>query len=477
MKQLGKIAFSFIVEADPRFAYQGWHLAHSLIQHGGADPRDIYVQFTQGVDARKIDIFKSIGCSVATLPRFGDGRFCNKLAQWDNLASSDADHFVFLDTDMIVVAKGCEYLPADKISAKIVDWADPPLDALDEIMSAAGLVTRPALCRVDAGEDLTYVGNCDGGLYSVPRRHAAALFSAWKRWALWLIDNNEPRVRAGKEDCVVQVSFCLALHETGLPFALAPSNVNYFVHFAAGHNYFDAAHPISILHYRDVSLDVVGMLAPKGAVTPVETAAVAAANAQIGAHFDNRLFWDLRYADFPERGSGVGSRGADLEYKRRLIRDQGAERAASVLDVGCGDLEVVKALSLRNYLGVDQSPAALDIARSARPDWTFVRAPAEDAAPAEFVLCFDVLIHLETMQGYRAIIDYLAQKTESVLLVSGYDADDEAIRTNPMVFFHEPLSESLKRTGKFQSVTVVGHHRDVVTFRCEAYKPAIAGSG
>ncbi len=476
MSDLGKIAFSFIVDVDPRFAYQGWHLAHSLIQHSAIDPRDIHVQFTPDVDARTIDIFKSIGCNVATLERFGDGRFCNKIGQWDNLASSDADHFVFLDTDMILIANCCEQLSANKISAKVVDLANPPLDVLSEIMTAAGFSTKPALCNVDAGEEQTYAGNCNGGMYCVPRQYAETLFSAWKRWALWLLDNNEPLVRTGKENHVDQVSFCLALHETGLPFASAPSNVNYFVHFPAEHACFDATRQISILHYHNDSLNLVGVLEPKGAVTPTEIAAVAAANAQITKNFDNRFFWDLRYAHFLERGSGVGSRGANLEYKRQLLRSEGAEKARSVLDVGCGDLEVVKALSFQNYVGVDQSLTTLEIAKRSRPDWTFLRAPAKDAPPSEFVLCFEVLIHQKTKEAYRAVIDYLAEKTEGVLLVSGYDACTEAISNNPMVFFHEALSESLKRTGKFQSVNIVGNHSDVVIFRCETQKPAVAGS-
>ena len=32
------------------------------------------------------------------------------------------------------------------------------------------------------------------------------------------------------------------------------------------------------------------------------------ANQQIGKGSDNRVFWEMRYQGFPERGSGVGSR-------------------------------------------------------------------------------------------------------------------------------------------------------------------------
>ncbi len=378
---------------------------------------------------------------------------------------------------MILVADCREQLPAESISAKIVDFANPPIEVLDEIMIAAGFSTRPATCVVDSDETKTYRGNCNGGMYSVPREHADVLFAAWRRWALWLQGNIEPLRRLGKEMHIDQVSFCLAVHETGAPFDLAPSNLNYYVHFAGNHAYFDTTRPISILHYHNDSLNVLGALEPRAALTPLEAAAVGTANAQIARHFDNRLFWDMRYAHFSERGSGVGSRGDNLAFKRQLLRAQGAEQAASVLDVGCGDLEVVKALSLRGYIGIDQSAPALEAAKRKRPDWTFLFAPAAHAPAVELVLCFEVLIHQETPSAYLGLIDYLAEKTRSVLLVSGYEEDSQAIRRNPMLFFHEPLSLSLARTEKFESVTVIGHHTDVAIFRCDVRRPTIAARG
>ena len=36
--------------------------------------------------------------------------------------------------------------------------------------------------------------------------------------------------------------------------------------------------------------------------------------------FSNEIFWDFRYAQFPELGSGVGSRNEPLAHKQRLLR-------------------------------------------------------------------------------------------------------------------------------------------------------------
>jgi SAM-dependent methyltransferase len=194
---------------------------------------------------------------------------------------------------------------------------------------------------------------------------------------------------------------------------------------------------------------------------------VVAANGQIGDGFDNRVFWELRYKRFPERGSGVGSHGDNLLYKRQLLKEHGVEAAASVLDFGCGDLEVVKELAIRRYVGIDQSSVALALARRARPDWEFRLAGEPGVQPAEMVLCFEVLIHQKTEAAYRAVIGFLAENTLGTLLVSGFAADSEAIRRNPMVFFHEPLETSLRRTGRFKHIQQVGAHTSVVVYLCE----------
>jgi hypothetical protein len=462
-----RVAFSFVVDQDPIFAYEGWHLAHSLANHCRVPMSDIHVQFTPEVAAGTVEVFRALGCSVHRLDRFGDGRYCNKLAQWDNLREVPAQHFVFLDTDTLCVANLLEQLPPEAVSAKVVDLDNPALDLLDEIFRRAGFADRPPLTLVDARKAPTYLGNCNGGLYSVPASHAQTLFEAWKRRALGLLADIEPLRRAGKENHVDQISFCLALHETRCPFVAASSNVNYYLHFTGMHRLWNPAVPIALLHYHNTSIDVVGKLQPKAKLQPHEARAVALANKQIGDHFDNSLFWELRYAHFAERGSGVGSRGQNLEYKRALLRAEGIQRAASVLDFGCGDLEVVRALDLHGYVGIDRSAEALARASRARPDWTFMQAPAPDAPACDYVLCFEVAIHQETRQAYFDLVRFLAQKTQKTLIVSGYDTPNPQIGQNHMLFFYEPLQHSLKEADRFASIRQIGAHSDVVIYRCD----------
>jgi hypothetical protein len=462
-----RLAISFVVDDDPVFAYTGWHLAHSLHAFVGLPWAAIHVQCTPEVPRQTVERFRALGCTTHELTRFGDGRFCNKLGQWDNLRTLDADHFLFLDTDMICVADLIPFLPTDAVAAKVVDLSNPSLSILDTLFSRAGFATRPETVTVEARNAETYRANCNGGAYSVPRRFAEPLFDAWRRHALDLLADPEILRAVGKESHVDQASFCMAVHDTGLPFDDLPGNANYFVHFVALHKCRDTARPIALLHYHNDSLNMLGLLAPAGAVEPDELAAVADANAQIRANFETQSFWDLRYRRFPDRGSGIGSRGDNLAYKRSLLTEQGAKQASSVLDVGCGDLAVVGALDLQNYTGIDRSAASLALAKEARPDWRFRLAPADDVATAELVLCFEVAIHQDTAADYHALIDFLAAKTERTLIISGYDEATEKIATNHMLYFYEPLRTSLEATGRFASVRRIGTHSHVTVYRCD----------
>lgn len=462
-----RTVFSFIVDDDPVFVYEGWHLARSLIQHCGGEPAAIVVQCTPDVAEDRRALFAELGCHVRQIDRFGDGRYCNKLNQLENLHSFDFDRAVLLDTDTIAVSDLAPFLSDATIRAKIVDEPNPPLAVLQEVAARSGMASLPPVICCESGRGDTYVGNCNGGFYSVPRPCADTLSKAWRHWALWLLDRIEPMKRSGHAQHVDQVSFWLAIWHLGLPFELAPSNVNYFAHIPGEHRYFDSGRPLALLHYHTTQLDVLGRIVAAPDDNPAAADAVARANEQIARGFDNRVFWNWRYRHFPERGSGVGSRGDNIEYKRRLLMEQGVEAARSVLDVGCGDLEVVKTLDITGYVGVDQSANAIEIAKRARPDWQFRLASEPDLPPAELVLCFEVLIHQQRKESYDALIAMLAAKAVRSLIVSGYDVDRPEIRRNAMLAFHEPLAESLTRTGRFRSVREIGRHTDVVIYRCD----------
>ena len=125
-----------------------------------------------------------MGCPVNPIEGIGDGQFCNKIAQLSHLEYHDFDLAVLLDTDTIFIADPRPHLDPNRIQAKIVDFANPSIDALNEIVRVAGL--RPPSRQVcnDSGEAYMYPANRNGGFYSVPRRFVRTMEREWRRWTL-----------------------------------------------------------------------------------------------------------------------------------------------------------------------------------------------------------------------------------------------------------------------------------------------------
>jgi len=462
-----------VVDASPVFTYRGYHLAKSILEHCGGGETAVCVFVTPGVPDATRTVFSALGCNVAEVAPFGDGKYCNKLSQLSKLALEEFDLAVLLDTDMVFIEDIRPYLRTDALQAKPVDLPYPSLNALKEVGRLAGLAGLPGTTSTDSGEGETFLGNCNGGFYAIPRHLFPVIASEWPKWTTWLFEHLDPLRQEGKEIHVDQVSMWLTIQMNNLPFAPAPSNVNYYVHFKGSHRLRLPNAPICILHYHD-KLNVLGLIDSSFVVDKDEVEGVAKANGQIGKNFDSAMFWDFRYYRWPELGSGIGSRGESIRYKRDVLKREGIERAKSVLDVGCGDLEVLQPLRLRGYVGLDRSAEAVARASQLRPDWNFRLMTSGEAEvdPAEFVLCFEVLIHQPTAEDYHGLIDFLSRKTKGKLIVSGYDSAAGA-GNNHMLFYHEPLRVSLERTGRFRSIERIGSHTSVGIYRCLAHAPSL----
>jgi hypothetical protein len=288
--------FSFVVDAEPRFAHEGYHLARSLIQHSCNQPADINVQFTREVDVPTRDLFRELGCTLHDIERFGDGRFCNKIAQLANLHRLDFDHVVLLDTDMIAVADIRPFLGEQALVAKVVDIAEPSREVLEDIARAAGVRTLPPIGTADIEYVATFSGHCNAGFYGIPKALAEIVDRSWRHRAQWLIEHDEPLRRSGTLHRIDQVSMWLAIVLDRIPYRAAPSNVNYYVHTDSEHRYVDANAGIALIRYDEAKLNAFGKLEPQAQHNALERRAIEAANQQIGEGVENAAFRNLRVA-------------------------------------------------------------------------------------------------------------------------------------------------------------------------------------
>lgn len=147
-------------------------------------------------------------------------------------------------------------------------------------------------------------------------------------------------------------------------------------------------------------------------------------------------------------------------YKLDLLKNIGIEKDNSILDIGCGDLEIVKNLSLKNYTGVDISAQAVQNAKAKFPQFDFYNfeVEKEKISNADTVLCLDVLIHQPKKENYDELINFISNKVDKRVVISGYeDIGDKS----HMCFFYEDIKKSLEKTGLFKYIYKVGEYRGV----------------
>jgi len=282
--------FSFVVDIDPKFAFQGSHLARSLLTHTATLNKRIFAQVTPEVDARTRSMFRQLGCEVYQLERFGDGRYCNKLNQFEALRGLEYRYAVFMDADMIILGPLEELLTGLRLRGRVVGDTRPSLAALEALAHASGMARVPKRAVADCTGGDTLEGNLNGGLYVVPRGVVETMETAWKRWTTWLLERNEVLAQEGAANHADQVGLWLAIHHEALPWETLPANWNY--NPARLHHSYVATLPISILHYH-LALNAAGQIDLPDA-PEFNRDLIAAANAQIAVSSGNRVFWDPR---------------------------------------------------------------------------------------------------------------------------------------------------------------------------------------
>lgn len=170
--------------------------------------------------------------------------------------------------------------------------------------------------------------------------------------------------------------------------------------------------------------------------------------------FDNSAYWDRRYKENPTLGSGIGSRGENLLHKRRIIEAfLQATTPQTVLDVGCGDHEVLKDVEyLPGYTGVDVSAVAVEINTKRFPHRQFKRLDFTNpdgvqAMKSDVVLCMEVLIHQHDRDAYDMFVRNLVASASTGGLVSGYLFDPRPTLSSDIIAWHEPITDTLHRAG------------------------------
>ena len=463
----GRVVIGCVADNNPRFLSQALRLLQSVRWFGGTmSGVNFFVCFVDDIDPDYASEFERLGAFVRTLPRYCDRHpHSNKLRFLELPEIQAYDTVMLLDCDTLVVRDPWEYLDGDAFQAKLADIASIPQEVFQRVFAHFGLELPAQDFRCNPAGTPT-IWYCNAGVLIFPHAILRDLCRAWQHFNNALLERLELLPHPFHCD---QVSLSLAFASCGVPFRELPLDMNFPLHLPD----FDALPTASrsdpaILHYHD-RVDASGYLLPSsfpGAQRRIELFNERLREARC-RRFNNRLFWDFRYAHDPVLGSGYGSRGAVLDYKRELVRSFVDQlKPNSIVDVGCGDCEVGAELPDELYTGIDISPVVIEQNRARMPHRRFVCGNFLDIdlEPADFVLCFDVLIHISDADVYKGFVKGLVTEAGTCGLVSGYEENPNTGRG--MVFYHEPLSTTLRRFGA-RGVRKVGQYNKVTVWYYE----------
>lgn len=452
--------FSCVLDNDPLRTLQCYLWVNCLIERRAVTPENIFVHHT-GIE--NVDFVRWLRSRHVNLIDIaaddGRGPPRKRLRQLETFSGKPFGRVVLMDCGTAWV--GDAPLPGDgPIAARRADFACPPESVLTAIFREAGcggpdwvdtsFPQGPGAARTDRNY-------CDGALFILAGDLIPLLSAAWRKWADWCLDR--PDLLGAWAEEAEAVALALALRELRLSAAHLPVEWSYPIHAPVA--------PLpnvkpQILRYEP-RFGPNQRLAPIGVAKP--DAAIDALNQWMTEFFANHLVpsvvWDVRYRVAPELGSGLGSRGDNLDRKRKWLGYALAEFVdKSVVDLGCGDIEVTRTLPLKDYLGLDVSAVAVDLARTKRPDWRFRRITDDAAAlpKGDAVLCLDVLIHQQQARDFDGLLARVIEAARERLIVSGYDESPQ-ITGNPATF-HRPLMAALQESGAFSEISVIGRYRE-----------------
>jgi len=453
-----KLLFSCVLDYSSVMAVQVYIWLSNLLANN-VNPNQIYVHLVSEVPDDFLDLLKGYGINVIKKAPFDSrNKYCNKLVQLDTFSQLEDYEYVFLmDCDTAVVELEGLTLGED-VYAKIVDFPNPPLAILQKIFEANQLQVTEALTTFShKNEQVTDWNNCNGGVYIISKDFLKQLKPLWEKYALWCIDNAN---LFGKEydKHADQVGFALAMGVLKEKVNHLGIQWNYPIHVPNS----EEVTP-KIVHFHNQINEHMQIKPNKGVVSNKVIELInSRINHDLGKHLSNSLFWNFRYHTCPDLGSGVGSRGDVLMLKRTLLkRLTYGKHENTIVDVGCGDLELMKEMPFKNYLGLDVSKEATELAKQKRPDWEFKTLSINDDSieQKDITMCFDVLIHQSNKNSFESIVKGLDDKANKRIIIGAYNSLPS--HSSTITHFYNGIFDEVEQYKKFDELALVKTYRDV----------------
>lgn len=480
-----KILIACVAENREPYTTEAYYLFRSLVQLGGPLARAEKVAYFIGeADALVVERLGELGVIVKVVEPV-DKRcpHANKLAMLED-REEVYDLLIMLDCDIVIASDFLDVLSPDFVMAKPVDGDPFKMKEWEKLFHLCGVEVPKERFRTtwDYRETIPYFNS---GVISVPARFVRTLLGAWKKNIDRLFDIyvNHPRI-ARQRFFTDQFAFALALQAEKIPYRALPLEMNIPIHAPINPSLRPESLEPYIIHHHHLfdekGINPSSYLKINAAIGRVNAALTAPLPKEILEYRSNKRHFDTDR----DLGLGMGAKNERLDYKRTLLRKVIENlRPGSVLDVCCGNLELTKDISLRDYHGLDISGTVIDMNRKLKPEWNFSAGDLMDLAEekdlfSDMVICFDVLCHQPDSEKYRGMVEKIVSLTLASGIISGFEIPPRERFRNNNTFYHEPLTETLKRAGACD-IKVIGNYQDtnVVRFSAKnASLPELASS-
>lgn len=461
-----RIVVGCVADNTAKYIEQALRLLQSWRWFGGRHAQaEFYVCVVDGVTTEAKEKFERYSASVVDVQRFSARHPpSNKLRFLQFASTVDADRVILLDCDTIIVQEPRGLLCRADFGGKTADFQTVTADVFRELFDAfdATLPEPSQSCTVSGEPTIPYF---NAGVLSFSRKAMKSLVPEWIRINTLLVERLN--LLGNCQNFCEQASLSLALAITGTGFEIFDNALNFpaHCHDLSSESDFGTTDPTIIHYHWLVDADGYILRSPYKRVDERIQQFNNRLRQERAFEFDNRQFWDTRYSGNPTLGSGLGSRGSIATYKRALLQGIVSEYAPkSIIDIGCGDMAVGDALPEEGYVGIDisQIVTAQNVLRYPNRTFHCGDATGIQLAPADMVVCLDLLIHLSSRQDYAALVAKCVELAKTNGVISGFE--DIPKCGSEIVFFHEPLSLTLANAGA-ENVREIGGYRQVRVFQ------------
>jgi len=142
--------------------------------------------------------------------------------------------------------------------------------------------------------------------------------------------------------------------------------------------------------------------------------------------FNIETYWEERYAD--KGNSGSGSYGRLADYKASILNKFVAERAINdVIEFGCGDGNQLRSARYPAYLGFDISDTIISRCREefrGHDNIKFYHIRHYDRQKADLSISLDVIFHLVNDADFREYLERLFSAAKRYVIIYSSNTDE-----------------------------------------------------